>query len=86
VKIGAGVRIKNSLILSGVEIKDRACILNSIIGWGSVLGQWCRIEGDPNNITILGEQVSVSPEVVIRNSIVLPHKVLAKNHSNTILL
>lgn len=45
--IGEGVRIKESVILPGVRIKDNACIIDSIIGWNSTIGTWSRIEGSP---------------------------------------
>ena len=43
--VGKGVRIRDSIILDGVEIKPYACILHSIVGWGSKIGAWARIEG-----------------------------------------
>ncbi|RPA71323.1 nucleotide-diphospho-sugar transferase [Ascobolus immersus RN42] len=45
--IGAGARIKESIILQDAEIKHDACILYSIIGWGSRVGAWARVEGSP---------------------------------------
>jgi len=86
VKIGIGCRIRNSIILDGAEIKDHACIINSIVGWNSIIGQWCRIEGAVEKPTILGEGVKTKPEIIIRNSIVLPHKELSGNHNEEILL
>lgn len=59
VKVGAGVRIKNSIILDGVEVKDRAFIVNSIIGWNSVICQWCRIEGANGKLTIMGKLLNL---------------------------
>ena len=29
--------------------KDRACIIQSVIGWDSSIGRWCRIEGDASS-------------------------------------
>ncbi|CAH1758430.1 18812_t:CDS:10 [Entrophospora sp. SA101] len=78
VVIGKGVRIKNSIILDNVEIKDNSCILNSIIGWGSKIGTWARVEGTQQandqisiiqdgivvqSITILAKEVIVQDEV-----------------------
>jgi mannose-1-phosphate guanylyltransferase len=53
--VGKGVRIKNSIILDNVEIKANSCILNSIIGWGSKIGTWARVEGTPvtNDQTVI---------------------------------
>jgi len=95
--IGEGVRVMNSIILDGAEIKDHACVLHSIIGWGSVVGKWARIEGCPDyvtvsadirscGITILGAGVTAAAEIVVRSSIVLPHKELHGNYNNEVLL
>jgi len=109
--IGKGVRVKNSIVLDASELKDHSCILNSIIGWHCVVGEWARVEGTPVELdpdspnattdnfylfdkkgkllpstTILGRDVSVPSEVVIRNSIVMPHKELHRGFQNQILL
>ncbi|KAF7561676.1 hypothetical protein G7046_g2470 [Stylonectria norvegica] len=47
VTVGAGVRIKESVVLEDSEIKHDACVLYSIIGWGSRVGAWARVEGTP---------------------------------------
>jgi len=98
VVIGAGVRCCHAIVLGGCEIKAHACILHSIIGWNSVIGQWARLEGVPTNtfsstddvrsggLTILGAEVTVAAEVIIHSSIVLPHKDLNGNYHNQILL
>ncbi|EGD75451.1 hypothetical protein PTSG_06524 [Salpingoeca rosetta] len=49
-----GVRIKDSIVLKNCHVEKNACILNSIIGWSSVVRAWSRVEGspvgaDPNN-------------------------------------
>ncbi|TKA71918.1 hypothetical protein B0A49_03772 [Cryomyces minteri] len=49
--VGAGVRIKESIILEDAEIKHDACILYSIVGWGSKIGAWARVEGTPTPVT-----------------------------------
>ncbi|MCJ1351036.1 MAG: Proteasome subunit alpha type-2 [Icmadophila ericetorum] len=51
VVIGAGVRIKESIVLEDVEIKHDACVLYSIIGWGSRVGAWARVEGSPTPVS-----------------------------------
>jgi mannose-1-phosphate guanylyltransferase len=48
--IGAGARVKESVILEDVEIKHDACVLYSIIGWGSRVGAWARVEGTPTPV------------------------------------
>ena len=47
VVVGAGARVKESIVLEDSEIKHDACILYSIIGWGSRVGAWARVEGTP---------------------------------------
>lgn len=96
VRIGAGVRIRESVILDNVEIQDRSCVLYSIIGWNSTIGKWTRIEGSADGgsfagiavdgITILGTGVQAASQITVRNSIVLPDKLLCDNLSNEILL
>jgi len=96
-----GVRIKDSIILPGSHIKANSLVVNSIVGWDSIVGAWCRIEGAPDNatsdsitlngikmpsITVLGGSVEVADEKVIRNCIVLPHKDLHRSYQNEILL
>jgi mannose-1-phosphate guanylyltransferase len=98
VTIGPGVRVAHSIILEGVTIKDHACVMFSIIGWNSIIGQWARVEGQPPNgvssdeaalvrdVTIFGVSVVASPELIIRNCIVLPHKTLTQSYHDEILL
>ncbi|PHH82330.1 hypothetical protein CDD82_6304 [Ophiocordyceps australis] len=50
VTIGAGARVKESIVLEDSEIKHDACVLYSIIGWGSRVGAWARVEGTPTPI------------------------------------
>lgn len=95
--IGAGARVAHSIVLDGAEIKDHACVLHSVVGWKSTVGQWSRLEGCPDynsekadvrscGITILGTGVNVVPEIIVRSSIVLPHKDIGHNVNNQILL
>lgn len=111
VTIGAGVRIRESIILDNAVVNDHTLILHSIVGRGSVVGAWARVEGtpsdpDPNkpfakmdnlplfnndgrlnpSITILGCCVTVPAEMILLNSIVLPHKELNRSFKNEIIL
>lgn len=67
-------------------------ILNSMIGWNSKIGPWCRIEGtlyhDERNrilygqkfdVSVLGVGVVVEPEVMLRNCLVMPFQTVTKN-------
>jgi len=93
--IGAGVRLAHSILLDNSEVKDHACVLHSILGWSSSVGRWARLEGVPDfvnadvrsaGITILGTGVTVAAEIVVRSSIVLPHKELGSSVNNQIIL
>lgn len=111
VRIAAGARVRESIILDRAELKEHCCVLYTIVGWDSVVGEWSRVEGhssDPNpndpyahvqsdslfntdgrlnpSITILGQGVSVAKEVMVLNSIVLPHKSLIHSKKNQIIL
>ena len=46
--IGAGVRIKESIILRGAVIKAHSLVLYSIVGWNCLVGTWVRLEGAPS--------------------------------------
>lgn len=48
--VGAGARVKESIILEDAEIKHDACVLYAIIGWGSRVGAWARVEGTPTPV------------------------------------
>ncbi|GAA5812226.1 hypothetical protein MFLAVUS_005676 [Mucor flavus] len=101
VNIGKGVRVKDSIILDNVTIGHASCIIHSVIGWNSKIGAWARVEGTAVNdhneemmkngvkvqsITILGKEVSVLDETIIRNCIVLPHKELKSSYHSQILM
>ena len=45
--IEAGARVKESVILPGVRIKENACVIDAIVGWNSTVGTWSRVEGSP---------------------------------------
>ncbi|XP_057447528.1 uncharacterized protein LOC130739292 [Lotus japonicus] len=91
VRVGSGVRLISCMILDDVEIKENAVVLNSIVGWKSSLGRWSRVQADGDynaklGITILGEAVTVEDEIVVTNSIVLPHKTLNVSVQDEIIL
>ncbi|KAH0534348.1 mannose-1-phosphate guanyltransferase alpha-A [Cotesia glomerata] len=46
-KISAGVRIRESIILEGAQIQAHSMVLHSIVGRGSIVGKWSRVEGTP---------------------------------------
>eukprot|EP00898_Chlorokybus_atmophyticus_P000856 jgi/Chlat1/1771/Chrsp134S02093 len=90
-RIGAGVRLINCIVLDDVDVKENACVMNAIVGWKSSLGKWARVQGSGNfterlGVTILGEDVLVSDEVVVANCILLPHKEIRTSVANEIIL
>lgn len=75
--IGKGARLQRCAILEGSRVKDHAWIHSSIVGWNSTVGRWVRME----NITVLGDDVTVKDELLVNGASVLPHKSI----SNSIL-
>ncbi|KZV17234.1 mannose-1-phosphate guanyltransferase alpha [Dorcoceras hygrometricum] len=91
VRVAAGARLVNCIVLDDVDIKENAVIMYAIVGWKSSLGRWSRVQADGEyntkfGITILGEAVSVEDEVVVINSIVLPNKMLNVSVQEEIIL
>ncbi|KAI4575221.1 hypothetical protein MJT46_019456 [Ovis ammon polii x Ovis aries] len=119
VTIGEGVRLRESIILHGATLQEHTCVLHSIVGWGSTVGRWARVEGTPNDpnpndprahmdkgggpqliaphlpsprlppgalVHTAGCRVRIPAEVLILNSIVLPHKELSRSFTNQIIL
>jgi mannose-1-phosphate guanylyltransferase len=70
--IGDGVRIRDSVLLHRVKVRDHARIADAIVGWESSVGAWARVE----NKAVIGEDCHVADEVMLNGTIVLPHKEL----------
>lgn len=49
VTVGSGVRIRESIVLTDATIEDHSLVLHSIIGRGSRVGRWARVEGTPSD-------------------------------------
>ena len=73
--IGDGVRLSNCVILHRVKVKSYARVADSIVGWGSSVGQWSRID----NKAVIGEDVFIGDEIYLNGAIVLPHKDLKES-------
>ncbi|XP_071452161.1 mannose-1-phosphate guanyltransferase beta-A [Hetaerina americana] len=65
-----GVRISRCTILRGARVRSHSWLEGSIVGWGSSVGQWVRLEG----AAVLGEDVIVGDELYVNGGQVLPHK------------
>jgi len=49
VTIGPGVRIRESIVLEQAQILDHTLVLHAIVGRGSTIGAWARVEGTPSD-------------------------------------
>jgi len=76
--IGDGVRINNSSIHEGSEVKDHSWVSQSIIGWQSTVGRWARVQ----NITVIGQDVHIKDELFINGGKILPHKTITDSIPN----
>mmetsp|Transcript_3696 Transcript_3696/g.9634 ORF Transcript_3696/g.9634 Transcript_3696/m.9634 type:complete len:415 (+) Transcript_3696:92-1336(+) len=85
-EIGPGVRLRDCIILDNVIVKDNAMIKNAIVGWGSNVGYWTRLQGTEEKPTILGADVTADSEIVVSSCVVLPHKGLKVSLSDEIVL
>lgn len=69
VEIEDGVEIENSIVFEGACIKKNALIADSIIGWGTTVGRWSRIE----DYSVLGANVSVQEGIYITRGRIQPN-------------
>lgn len=75
VVIGDGVRLQRCTLLPGCKVKDHAWIKSTIVGWNSSVGKWARLE----NVTVLGDDVTIGDEIYVNGGSVLPHKSIKAN-------
>ncbi|KAI1337031.1 mannose-1-phosphate guanylyltransferase [Xylariaceae sp. FL0016] len=75
VVIGDGVRLQRCTLLPGSKVKDHAWIKSTIVGWNSSVGKWARLE----NVTVLGDDVTIGDEIYVNGGSVLPHKSIKAN-------
>jgi mannose-1-phosphate guanylyltransferase len=69
-EIGDGVRLKRTTLLSGCTVRKHSWIDSSIIGWDSIIGRWCRVEG----VSVLGRSVKIADELYVNGGVILDHK------------
>ncbi|EFE40617.1 hypothetical protein TRV_04667 [Trichophyton verrucosum HKI 0517] len=75
VVIGDGVRLQRCVLLANSKVKDHAWVKSSIIGWNSSVGRWARLE----NVSVLGDDVTIGDEVYVNGGSILPHKSIKQN-------
>ncbi|KAK6851250.1 Mannose-1-phosphate guanyltransferase [Apiospora arundinis] len=73
--IGDGVRLQRCTLLPGSKVKDHAWVKSTIVGWNSTVGKWARLE----NVTVLGDDVTIGDEIYVNGGSVLPHKSIKAN-------
>lgn len=91
-KIGPGVRLQRCIILSNAVVRDHSWIANSIVGWNSNVGRWVSlytylehasqvlmIQTRVENITVLGDDVTIKDELYVNGASVLPHKSISSS-------
>ena len=75
VVVGDGVRLQRCVLLSGSKVKDHAWVKSTIVGWNSSVGRWARLE----NVTVLGDDVTIGDEIYVNGGSILPHKSIKAN-------
>ncbi|KPI34811.1 Mannose-1-phosphate guanyltransferase [Cyphellophora attinorum] len=73
--VGDGVRLQRCVLLEDSKVKDHAWIKSTIVGWRSTVGRWARLE----NVTVLGDDVTIGDEIYVNGGSVLPHKSIKAN-------
>lgn len=73
--IGDGVRLQRCVLLQNSKVKEHAWIKSTIVGWNSTVGRWARLE----NVTVLGDDVTIGDEIYVNGGSVLPHKTIKAN-------
>ncbi|KAI9891227.1 MAG: mannose-1-phosphate guanyltransferase [Vezdaea aestivalis] len=82
VVVGDGVRLQRCVLLSGSKVKDHAWVKSTIVGWNSTIGKWARLE----NVSVLGDDVSIGDEIYVNGGSILPHKSIKQNVDGELLL
>jgi mannose-1-phosphate guanylyltransferase len=75
VVIGDGCRLQRCVLLQNSKVKEHAWIKSTIVGWNSTVGRWARLE----NVTVLGDDVSIGDEIYVNGGSILPHKSIKAN-------
>lgn len=62
----------NTVLLEGTKVGAHSWVSNSLVGWKSKIGKWVRMQ----NISVLGEDVTIGDELFVNGAKILPHKSL----------
>jgi mannose-1-phosphate guanylyltransferase len=82
--VAAGARVRDSIVLEDSDIKHDACVLYSIIGWGSRVGAWARVEGTPisaqtHSTSIIKNGVKVQAATILGKDCAVGDEVRVQN-------
>lgn len=73
--VAEGVRLRDACLMAGSCVGPHSLVADCLLGWGSKVGSWCRVEG----LAVLGEGVELADEMQILGAIVLPHEVVSES-------
>lgn len=75
--------VTSSTSFPPLQVKASAFVRNTIVGWGSTVGQWARTDAT----TVLAEDVTIKDGVCVVGARVLPHKSIKEDlYSPTVVL
>lgn len=82
--IAAGARVKDSIVLEGVEVKHDAAVFHSILGRGCKIGSWARIEGSavaPNDHseTLVKDGAKIQSVTILSSDVNVAEEVHVQN-------
>uniref|UniRef100_A0A8C0S1I4 GDP-mannose pyrophosphorylase A n=1 Tax=Canis lupus familiaris TaxID=9615 RepID=A0A8C0S1I4_CANLF len=72
VTVGEGVRLRESIVLHGATLQEHTCVLHTIVGWGSTVGRWARVEGTPNDPNPNDPRAHMDSESLFKDGKLLP--------------
>lgn len=52
--------------------QEHTCVLHSIVGWGSTVGRWARVEGTPNDPNPNDPRAHMDSESLFKDGKLLP--------------
>lgn len=96
--IGAGCRVSHAIVMDSCHLKDNSFVSEAILAAHCVVGAWARVEGVKDkdlvrfsamragNVVVLGKNVKVHSEVMIRGCVVLPNVTISHSINNEIIL
>ncbi len=79
--VGPHARLINCTLMESTTIKQSAFIKNSIIGWGSRIAAYAKVED-----SFLGADIGVEESVIILNTSVCPHKDVSEHSFSGIIM